>query len=229
MAHLNLVFIGPIQIMPAHRTRVYQTQSHITDELSKIIMKIKAIALLFTLMSSTSFALQVSDANFSQTLSASDKHPELTLNGAALRELYLLVETYAGALYLEEPSQDASTVINSQQHKKMVFHVLMKRVSARRLSNALQEALVLNISKEQHNHLQPAIDKMLSFFEGSLRHGDQVEFNYSPEKGTEVIIGGISKGTITSKDYFDSMLKIWIGENPVTRSFKEQVLGLAGL
>ena len=46
--------------------------------------------------------------------------------GAALRELYLLVETYAGALYLEEPSQDASTVINSQQHKKMVFHVLMK-------------------------------------------------------------------------------------------------------
>jgi len=192
-------------------------------------MKILTLALSLALTCSTSFALQVSDAHFPENVEASKTHPALTLNGAALRELYLLVESYAGALYLEQPSQDAQTIINSHQHKKMVFHVLLKKVSARRLSNALQEALVLNINQELHTQLQPAINAMLSFFEGNLHNGDQVEFIYTPNKGTEVVIGGISKGTIQGKDYFDSMLKVWIGENPVTRSFKEQVLGLATL
>jgi hypothetical protein len=67
---------------------------------------------------------------------------------------------------------------------------------------------------------------MLSFFEGNLYNGDQVAFIYTPNKGTEIIIGGISKGIIPGKDYFDSMLKVWIGDSPVNRSFKDQVLGL---
>jgi hypothetical protein len=94
-------------------------------------MKINVITLLILFCSPSVFALQVSDADFPNILPASTNQPELTLNGAALRELYLLVDSYAGALYLEQKSQDAETIINSNQHKKMLFHVLMKRVSAR--------------------------------------------------------------------------------------------------
>jgi len=192
-------------------------------------MKTTVIALLCALFSFNAFGVQVSSAQFPTTAPAMNPLPEMQLNGAALREMYLLVESYAGALYLEQTSQDADTIINSQQHKKMVFHVLMRKVSARRLSNALQEALVLNISKEQHSDLQPAIDTMLSFFHGNLYEGDQVEFIYTPQKGTQVVVGGELQGVIKGKDYFDSMLKIWIGTNPITRSFKEQILGLATL
>mgnify|MGYP003384241688 CR=1 FL=1 len=188
-------------------------------------MKITIITLLFALASSFSYSQQVSDVNFSDALPATNGMPELTLNGASLRELYLLIETYAGALYLENTSHDAAEIIESIQYKKMVFHVLMKKVSARRLSNALEEALVLNISKEQYSQIQPAVEQMLSYFTGNILKGETVEFNYIPGKGTDVIISGALQGRIKGKEYFDSMLKVWIGEYPVTREFKNQVLG----
>lgn len=192
-------------------------------------MKTTVATLVLFLTCSLSHGLQVSDAEFSPTLPAIQGTPELQLNGASLRELYLLVETYAGALYLENTSKEPATIIHSNQHKKMVFHVLMKKVSARRLSNALSEALVLNISKEQHSQIQPAIDQMLSYFKGNLKTGDRVEFNYAPNIGTQVVIGGVPQGIIKGKEYFDSMLKVWVGENPVSRNFKDDILGVVTL
>lgn len=182
----------------------------------------------FTLLSAialSSQAMKVANIDLSDEIAATNDTPSLKLNGAALRELYLLIETYVGALYLESPSNDPQIIINSQQHKRMEFHVLMKKVSARRLSNALHEALLLNISKQEHKQLQPAIDTMLSFFEGNLRSGDKVVFQYLPGQGTQVQIGNVLKGTIAGKDFYSAMLKIWVGESPVSRDFKEQILG----
>lgn len=188
-------------------------------------MKNIATFALLSALSMSSQALNVANIEVSDELAATDETPSLKLNGAALRELYLLIETYVGALYLESPSADPQVIINSQQHKRMEFHVLMKKVSARRLSNALHEALLLNISKQEHKQLQPAIETMLSFFEGNLRAGDKVVFEYQPGLGTKVQIGKSLKGTIAGKDFYSAMLKIWVGESPVSREFKEQILG----
>ncbi len=185
-----------------------------------------SLFILFSLfINATTYALNVSDVELTNTLEADIQHPEMQLNGASLRELYLLIDTYVGALYLEETSQSPQQIINSEQHKRMVFHVLMKRVSARRLSNALHEALVLNISAQQHKDLQHELDTMVGFFEGKIRKGEEAIFHYTPGKGTQVSVSGKVKGIIPGKDFFSAMLKVWIGQNPVTRVFKEQILG----
>lgn len=182
-------------------------------------------ALLF--LSVYSNGLTISSVDLLEEIDASSKAPALKLNGAALRELYLLVETYVGALYLESPSQDPQYIINSQQYKRMEFHVVMKKVSARRLSNALKEALVLNITGEELTQLQPDIDTMLSFFEGNLRAGDKVTFDYDPKAGTKIGVGNQLKGVIPGKAFYSALLKVWVGENPVSREFKEDILGLS--
>lgn len=179
------------------------------------------------MMANSGHTLTISSINLSEEISPTATSPALKLNGAALRELYLLVETYVGALYLESPSQDPQFIISSEQHKRMEFHVIMKKVSARRLSNALREALILNISEKELAGLQPDIDAMLSFFEGNLRSGDTVIFDYNPKVGTQVIIGNKPKGVISGNAFYSALLKVWVGENPVTREFKEQILGLA--
>ena len=171
-------------------------------------------------------AYTVSDVDMPEVVPATADRPELRLNGAALRELYLLVETYVGALYLEDPSTDPQAIMNSESHKRMVFHVMLKRVGARRIANALQDALVVNITEDEHKKLTKHLEQMLSYFNGKMHAGEQAIFDYIPGKGTKITINNEVKGIIPGKDYFKAMLSIWIGENPVGRDFKDDILGL---
>jgi len=184
------------------------------------------LTLAFTCVMAPSHAYKVADVDLKEVVPATAERPELHLNGASLRELYLLIETYVGALYLEQPSKDANAILDSETHKRMVFHVMMKKVGARRIANALQEALVLNVTKEQHNALRKDIELMLSFFEGRLHRGEESHFDYLPGIGTRVTINNVEKGIIPGKDFYRALLSIWIGENPVGRTFKNEILGL---
>ncbi len=189
---------------------------------------LNAIFLLVTtsLLMSNATAYEVADIQLSEVVPATAERPELHLNGASLRELYLLIETYVGSLYLEKPTTDPQEILDSQTHKRMVFHVMMKKVGARRIANALQEALVMNVTKAQHKALGGEIQQMLSYFDGKMHRGDEAVFDYIPGKGTQVMIDNQVKGLIPGKDFYRAMLSIWIGDNPVGRSFKDDILGL---
>lgn len=186
-----------------------------------------AASIIYSALCATwSHAYSVSDINLPEVVPANAERPELRLNGASLRELYLLIKTYVGALYLEDKSTDPQAILNSETHKRMVFHVMMKRVGARRIANALQEALVVNLSEEEHNGLTKELEQMLSYFDGKMHAGEEAVFDYIPGKGTRITINDEVKGVIPGKDYFKAMLSIWIGDNPVGRDFKDDVLGL---
>lgn len=178
------------------------------------------------LITNLSHAQNISGVQLPEVIPATAERPELKLNGASLRELYLLIKTYVGALYLENPTTNPDVIINSESHKSMVFHVMMKRVGARRIATALQEALVVNLSEKEHKNLTQELDQMLSYFTGKMHAGEQATFDYIPGVGTRITINNEVKGVIPGKDYFKAMLSIWIGENPVGRSFKNEVLGL---
>lgn len=171
-------------------------------------------------------AYEVADVQLAEVVPATAERPELKLNGAALRELYLLIKSYVGSLYLEQTSSDTDYILNSESHKRMVFHVMMKKVGARRIANALQEALVVNLSKKEHNELADELDQMLSYFDGNMHAGEEAIFDYLPGKGTRITINGDVKGIIPGRDYFRAMLAIWVGENPVGHAFKEEILGV---
>lgn len=192
--------------------------------MKNLIIATSILASVF--LSNSSAAYSVSDVQLPDVIPATSERPELILNGASLRELYLLIKTYVGALYLENPSSSPEAIINSESHKSMVFHVMMKRVGARRIATALQEALVVNLTESEHKGLTKELEQMLSYFDGKMHAGEEAVFDYIPGQGTRITINNEVKGVIPGKDYFKAMLSIWIGENPVGRSFKEDVLGL---
>lgn len=171
-------------------------------------------------------AALISDVEVADSISVENGQAELVLNGAALRKKYLIVDVYIGGLYLETPSQDPATIIRADTHKRMMFHVLLKRVSARKVANALNEALVINISKEEHQVLKPQIDQFLSLFDDIRLHkGDEVTIDYIPGTGTLVHIPGREDAVLDGKDFYDALLKVWIGPQPVSKDFKQQMLG----
>lgn len=188
-------------------------------------MKITLCLFLSFLMSSQCFSSTVANVQFDDVITANQTHPQMNLNGAALRELYLLIKMYAGALYLENKSTSPQQIIDSEQHKRMVFHVIVNKVGARKLTSALQEALLLNITPKEHEQIQTDLNTMLDLFTGKLVEGDETVFHYIPKVGTQIFIKDEYKTTIKGKGFFDALLKVWIGDVPVSRDFKTQILG----
>jgi PHD/YefM family antitoxin component YafN of YafNO toxin-antitoxin module len=171
-------------------------------------------------------ALTIGGYDIPQVIPASSQHAELKLNGASMRILYGVVDTYVGKLYVENPVTDAAALIAADEYKRMVFQVILKRVSGRRMATALYEALQLNTTREEAKRLETRIQQVVEMFDTRFTKGENGYIEWVPGKGSRVVVRGEVKGIVPGKDLNDAILRIWIGDHPVGSTFKRQVLGL---
>ena len=190
--------------------------------MNKIICTIFSFACIFSY--SATQARSIDGFEFAEIMPANAERPELILNGAAVRNYYYMIDTYVGLIYLQRPSSLANEVIVDEGHKRMVYHILMKRVSGRRIAKALYEALQLNVSHEEAIALEDRLNQLVKMFDTKMVRGDSGIVDYIPGVGTRVTIKNEVKGVIPGKDFYDALLKIWIGEQPVSNAFKEDIL-----
>jgi hypothetical protein len=194
----------------------------------KRFMANKCLTALFFIMlfPLSANALTIGGYDIPQVIPATSQHAELKLNGASMRILYGVVDTYIGKLYVEHPLTDANKLIAANEYKRMVFQIVMKRISGRRIAKAMYEALQLNVTPEEATHLEQRLQLLVTMFDSSLKKGQESYVEWVPEQGTRVVLSGDVKGIIPGKDLYDAIMRIWIGENPVGSTFKRQVLGL---
>lgn len=171
-------------------------------------------------------ALTIDGVEIPKVIPASSEHAELKLNGASMRILYGVVDTYIGKLYVENPTTDPDALIAADEYKRMVFHTVLKRVSGRRMATALYEALQLNTTPEEAKVLETRIQQVIEMFDTRFKKGEDGYIEWVPGKGSRIVVKGEVKGIVPGKDLNDAILRIWIGENPVGDAFKKQVLGL---
>jgi len=183
-----------------------------------------SLALALMVSSSLSQARQIADYNFAEQLSPQPEQPALLLNGASVRSYYYLIDTYVGLLYMENPASNAQQLIDDPGYKRIVYHILVDRVSGRRIAKAMYEALQLNVSREQAVQLEDRLNTLVKMFDSKMERGDQGYVDYVPGVGSRVVIKGETKGILPGKDLYDALLKIWIGEYPVSRRFKQDIL-----
>lgn len=176
------------------------------------------------LISAAAHSRVIAETEFSELLPQTAEQPELHLNGASIRSYYYLVDTYVGLLYMENPSNNAEAIINDDGYKRIIYHVLMNRVSGRRIATAMYESLQLNVSSDEAVVLEDRLNQLVKMFDSKMKRGDEGYVDYLPGVGTRVVIKGEVKGILPGKDLYDALLKIWIGENPVSRHFKEEIL-----
>ncbi|GAA3948413.1 chalcone isomerase family protein [Allohahella marinimesophila] len=149
----------------------------------------------------------------------------LVLNGFATRKFLFMVDVYVGSLYVERKSRDPRALMSADEHRVMQFD-LLRDVRGRRIANAFYEGMQLNVSPEKIQSLEPQISQLLTMFDQKLETGDTAIVEYIPEVGTRVVLAGQEKGVIPGKELFDAILSIWIGEYPVSETFKEGILGM---
>jgi len=125
----------------------------------------------------------------------------LKLNGVALRKKFGFIKVFAGGFYLENPSQDPETIINSEQVKQFVLHYLTSKATAEKLQHGFKEAIAAANPPEQVKAQQANIDKYASWLDADMAPGKLSVTTYVPGKGLTCVYQGIEKGTITDKDF----------------------------
>lgn len=157
-----------------------------------------------------------------QEMVKTDTGVELTLNGAGIRSKFFF-DIYIAELYLEEPSADVDKILAAQGSRRMVMHFLYKEVGKDKLVEGWDEGFTGNSSSAEVEVLQPKIDEFNSMFV-DVKEGDRILLDYVPGKGTVVTVADIEKGVVEGKDFSDALLLIWLGEKPVNKKLKSQLL-----
>jgi hypothetical protein len=186
----------------------------------------RAFFLAFTLvfLANPSWAKEIEGVVIEEQL-VSESGVTLQLNGAAVRKK-LFFKIYIAALYLANPSAEASSVIADEGEKRIVMHFLYDEVGKDKLVEGWDEGFAANHSAEALGLLQPRIDTFNAMFDEDMVAGDVIVFDYLPDTGTRVTIKGNVKGVIEGKDFNDALLAIWLGEKPVGSDLKKGLLKL---
>ena len=151
---------------------------------------------------------------------------ELALNGLGLRSI-LFIKVYVAGLYLPEKATIFRVIANMPGPKRLQLRMLRK-ADADDFIEALVEGSEENTSKAELVQLSARMQQLTQTINaiGSVVAGDSLNFDFVPGLGTSVTVNGMKRGTvIEGADFYNAVLKIFIGENPVDDQLKAGLLG----
>jgi len=186
-------------------------------------MKKIALILILSLFLTTSQAVEMAGVNLPEEILLPDEQSPLILNGVGIRKKFFF-KIYLASLYLKERQSDPLQIIQLDEPKRMQMDMLYSKVEKEKFVEGWNEGFTANNSAEALAPLQARLSRFNDMFE-TLVEGDRVLLDYLPGTGTRVSIKGIEKGVIPGHDFNQALLKVWLGEVPVTSSLKKALLG----
>ena len=154
---------------------------------------------------------------------------ELVLNGAGLRTKAFF-KVYVAGLYLTEKKTGADEVLVLPGAKRVSMR-LMRNLSAKQLTDALEEGFRDNTPAAEQEPLKPRLAELTDIMNAlqSAKEGDLVALDWLPGTGTRVLLNSEPRGKpIPGEDFYRALLRIWLGDNPVQGSLKKALLGQGG-
>ncbi|WP_374349500.1 chalcone isomerase family protein [Chitinimonas sp.] len=151
---------------------------------------------------------------------------ELKLNGAGIRTK-LFAKVYVAALYVSEPRTTTKDVL-ALNGPKRVSMTMLRELSSDTLSQALLDGLNHNCSDEEKARFfnqMLAIGQLFGAYR-SIKPKDVMTVDWIPNTGTVVQLNGKKLGEpMPDADFYNALLKIWLGDRPADSTLKKQMLG----
>jgi Chalcone isomerase-like len=144
----------------------------------------------------------------------------LVCNGVGVRtKTFLQIRVYIAALYLEQKTMHAKSVITSRSARRLDLHFL-RSVS----SQDLRDSIRVQFQKLPNRaSLQNRVDKLCSDLPFT-RKGTRLELTAVGDNLT-LTVNGKDRCTIEGQDFCDAIFAIYVGDTPVTGGLKAALLG----
>jgi hypothetical protein len=150
---------------------------------------------------------------------------ELQLNGIALRTRAFF-KVYVAGLYLQEKVKSADSAFAAPGAKR-VSMVMLRDVGGETFATSLADGLRENLSDAELAKLKPQIEELMAAIGriGEAKKGMSIVLDYAPAGGTTIQVNGAPQGKpIGGEDFFRALLKIWLGDRPVSTDMKKALL-----
>jgi hypothetical protein len=194
-----------------------------------------ATAGLWGALSSTRIAAQSPSAVATATELAGVRFPPavqlggrtLVLNGAGIR-WRLVVRVYTAGLYLAARASTPEAVLGAAGPKRL--HVVMLRdIDGNDLGKLFTRGMQDNSSRAEFAKSIPGTLRMAELFavKKRLAQGENFSVDWLPGQGTSILINGKLQGEpIKEPEFFQALMRIWLGTSPADANLKDALLGL---
>ena len=190
------------------------------------MIKSRLFILFFTLFSfSTSIFSQIPIGKSVMDYEVYYEGETLSMNGGGVRSM-LFIDLYSSALYLKEKSSDPIAIAYENESMAIIIKITSKLISR----DTMLKAFVDGFDKATDGNVEPLqarIDKLSEFYLKELVVGDIIELVYVKDKGVICYMNNKELGVIRGQDFKFALYKIWLGEQPVSKSLKKDMLGKA--
>jgi len=175
------------------------------------------IALLLFLTTSAQ-ALEIKGVSFEDRYRVGQT--ELTLTGAAVLKWALLFDVYAGAFYLPEGVVGDKWTDDVPKRLELSY---FRNFKAEDFSSSSDKLLRESLAAEDYQSLEERLRQFYQLFR-DIRPGDRYSLIYRSGIGTELWLNDELLGGAPGADFAVAYFGIWIGPQPISESFREQLL-----
>ena len=179
------------------------------------------LSIIFTVALAANLnAAKIEGAYFDESYIAEDTR--LKLRGTGLLRYLGFIKAYVGAFYLDEncPVDEALT-----DRAKRIEVQYFKAIKGKDFGPATDKSIAKNVDPATFERLRPQIEFHNSLYV-DVQPGDRYSLTYIPGRGTELALNGEPRGVIEGAEFAAALFSIWIGQQPIDKSFKKQILGL---
>jgi hypothetical protein len=153
----------------------------------------------------------------------------LQLNGAGTR-YKLVVKVYTAGLYLSRKAATTDEVLAAPGPKRL--HITMLRdIESAELGRLFIRGMEDNMDKGAFSKLVPGVMRMSQLFADvkKLNVGDSFSIDWVPGTGTIISVKGVPRGEpFKEPEFFDALMRIWLGPVPADYKLKDALLGHSG-
>lgn len=177
-------------------------------------------------------------SGFAQTTLSGVKYDETTdvrgtrlqLNGAGIR-YKAVFKVYTAGLYLTKKAGTPDEALAAPGAKRM--HIVMLRdIDSSELGKLFSRGIEDNMEKAAFSRLVPGVLRMSQIFSEhkKLNAGDTFAIDWVPGAGTIITVKGVTQGEpFKEPEFYNALLRIWLGPNPADWKLKEALLGKAAV
>jgi hypothetical protein len=169
-------------------------------------------------------AAEISGIKFDDTTSVGGK--SLVLNGLGMRQI-IVVKVYAAGLYLTEKKTTSADVQALTTPKRIALN-MQREVNSEEFGQLFITSMNKNSTKEEKAKVINQTVKFGEMFASmdKVKKGDVITLDWIPGTGTVSSLNGKQIGeSMPDIAFYNAVLRIWLGDNPVQGDLKRGLLG----
>lgn len=151
-----------------------------------------------------------------------------TLNGAGIR-YKAVFKVYTAGLYLPKKASTTEEVLAMPGAKRMSI-TMLREIESAELGKLFSRGMEDNMAKAEFSKLVPGVLRMSQIFSDhkKLMPGEVFTVDWVPGTGTIITVKGVPQGEpFKEPEFFNALLRIWLGNSPADYKLKDALLGKA--